>query len=69
MAEQRKAMQCPACGSTMNHHSVKVNYAAGTDWRQQSEAEPGGILEEIHTCPRCGRTESRPESKTEGRSA
>ena len=39
---------CPNCGAEMNHHAVKIDY--------RSENPE---LREIHTCPGCGRTESR----------
>lgn len=40
----------------MNHHADKIDYAA--------EGEPidttvGGVLKEIHTCPKCGDVETQ----------
>jgi predicted RNA-binding Zn-ribbon protein involved in translation (DUF1610 family) len=49
-------MICPNCGAVMNHHATKIDY---------SGEEPGedpafdGPLNEVHTCPNCGRTQLR----------
>jgi ribosomal protein S27AE len=48
-------MTCPVCGNPMNHHADKLDY---------SESVPagsglGGIVKEVHTCPRCGNVELR----------
>lgn len=49
---------CPNCGAEMNQHAVKVDYSM----QDIAEIDPdfGGVLEEVHTCPACGRTELRP---------
>jgi predicted RNA-binding Zn-ribbon protein involved in translation (DUF1610 family) len=55
-------MNCPECGAEMNPHAEKPVEpltrveAARADWVL------GGMIEEIHECPRCGRVESRPSS-------
>ena len=41
-------MICPDCGAEMNHHAMKIDY--------RSE---GPEVQEVHTCPECGRTELR----------
>lgn len=52
-------MKCPACGAQMNPHAEKptlpvdASEAARVDWGV------GGVVEEIHQCPACGRVESR----------
>jgi hypothetical protein len=56
---ERGKMICPDCGVEMNRHAEKVDYTA-----EPSEADPpdpdlGGVLEEFHTCPQCGRTRTR----------
>ena len=53
-------MLCPGCGVAMNHHADKVDYTAALE--ESATADPifGGLLEEIFTCPGCGRTEMRP---------
>jgi ribosomal protein S27AE len=53
-------MICPHCGSEMNLHAEKLVYT-GAIPNAQADAEntAGGHVEEMHTCPRCGLTESR----------
>ena len=57
MAESK--MICPGCGAEMNHHAEKIDYTAAFDAEGAVDEETGGILEEIHTCPKCGDTETR----------
>jgi ribosomal protein S27AE len=52
-------MLCPDCGVEMNHHADKVDYNAGLDDPIEIDPVYGGVLEEAHTCPRCGRTQVR----------
>jgi ribosomal protein S27AE len=59
MAENEK-MICPVCGVEMNHHADKIDYTAGLAEPEASDAELGGIVEEFHTCPKCGLTLARP---------
>ena len=49
-------MQCPRCGNTMNHHGDKVVYHGSG----RVDPDLGGIVEEMHACPRCGYVTSRP---------
>ena len=42
-------MICSVCGAQMNHHAMKIDYSV----------EEEGILEEVHTCPKCGHCELR----------
>jgi predicted RNA-binding Zn-ribbon protein involved in translation (DUF1610 family) len=56
------AMRCPACGVEMNHHADKVDYTAALDNPTVADPIFGGLLEEVFTCPRCGRIETRPAS-------
>jgi predicted RNA-binding Zn-ribbon protein involved in translation (DUF1610 family) len=46
-------INCPACGATMNHHAVKIEY--GSD--QPTSLEFDGVLMNVHTCPECGAVE------------
>jgi predicted RNA-binding Zn-ribbon protein involved in translation (DUF1610 family) len=50
-------MICPDCGAGMNHHAMKIDY--GND--DQAIVDPifGGVLNEVHACPECGKTELR----------
>jgi predicted RNA-binding Zn-ribbon protein involved in translation (DUF1610 family) len=45
-------MVCPDCGVAMNCHAEKFMY---------SDSASDGQIEEIHSCPDCGRTESSRE--------
>jgi hypothetical protein len=46
---------CPECGIDMNHHADKIDYSAvGT-----TEPEFGGVLQEVHSCPGCGKSVTR----------
>jgi ribosomal protein S27AE len=44
----RDPMVCPACGIVMNHHADKLVYDDAHE-----------VVKEFHSCPNCGRTESR----------
>ena len=59
---QTKKMICPKCGVEMNHHAMKVDYGASLDNPAAIDSAFGGVLQEAHTCPKCGLTELR-ESK------
>jgi len=53
-------MICPVCGAEMNHHAMKIEYSV--DDPASFDEVFGGPVEEVHTCPRCGRIELRPAS-------
>jgi ribosomal protein S27AE len=59
VVETSRKMICPNCQVEMNHHCDKLVYA--TDPQQPSATDPnlGGIIEEFHTCPKCGGSSSR----------
>jgi hypothetical protein len=48
-------MVCAVCGSDMNHHADKIDYSIP----DASDPALGGVVQEIHTCPRCGNIETR----------
>lgn len=52
-------MICPDCGVEMNHHAMKIDYTAALDDPEAIDPDFGGVLEEAHTCPVCGRTHMR----------
>ncbi len=52
-------MKCPDCGADMNRHAEKVDYTAALNEPDKVDPHLGGIVEEVHTCPRCGKTEVR----------
>lgn len=52
----KESMICAHCGATMNHHATKIDYSV--ELTATDEAFDGA-LEEVHTCPGCGRIELR----------
>lgn len=54
MAKNKTKMKCPRCGVDMNFHAEKVSYEEGP-----IDPDFGGVVEEAHSCPKCGRTEVR----------
>jgi predicted RNA-binding Zn-ribbon protein involved in translation (DUF1610 family) len=58
--DQASKMICPACGAEMNHHADKIDYAAGFEGETAVDPVLGGVIQEVYTCPECGRIEMRP---------
>jgi predicted RNA-binding Zn-ribbon protein involved in translation (DUF1610 family) len=58
MSENRK-MTCPDCGVLMNYHALKIDYTAALDEPEAIDPDFGGIVQEAHTCPACGKTHLR----------
>jgi ribosomal protein L37AE/L43A len=56
---EREKMVCPTCGVEMNRHAEKIDYAAEAADDEAFDSELGGVVEEFHTCPSCGRTLAR----------
>ena len=54
-----KKMKCPECGSELNHHADKIDYSTATARPDAIDVELGGVINEIHTCPECGRVAAR----------
>ena len=52
-------MMCPSCGVEMNHHCDKLVYTTDPQDVWQTGPGLGGIIEEFHTCPKCGGGDSR----------
>ncbi|MCA9809575.1 MAG: hypothetical protein KC473_04500 [Candidatus Dadabacteria bacterium] len=54
----KEKLICNVCGAEMNNHAEKISYEAraGANW--ESDPDFGGLLEEIHTCPKCGGVEA-----------
>jgi NAD(P)H-dependent FMN reductase len=48
--DARPPVACSMCGAPMNQHAEKMDYSAGD----------GGVLQQVHQCPRCGNVELRP---------
>jgi len=59
MAAKVKPMSCPDCGVEMNHHAEKLVDPRSAEEAAKMDAALGGILEEMHTCPECGKVHSR----------
>jgi len=59
MRDEKKKMKCPDCGVEMNHHADKVDYSAALKDPKIMDPDLGGVVEEFHTCPECGKTHSR----------
>lgn len=59
MAETNR-MMCEECGAEMNHHAEKIDYSPAAEESGAFDADFGGVLEEVHTCPGCGKTATRP---------
>ncbi len=57
-----KKMRCPDCGVDMNFHAEKLDYTVALTEPDAADPDLGGILEEVHTCPRCGKTGVRRSS-------
>jgi ribosomal protein S27AE len=51
-------MNCPKCGTLMNHHADKPDRSTALAESQTVDLELAGILE-VHACPACGNTEVR----------
>lgn len=51
-------MNCPKCGTQMNHHADKPDRSAALTESETVDPELAGILE-VHACPACGNTEVR----------
>jgi ribosomal protein S27AE len=62
MTKTKEKMICPDCGVEMNHHADKIDYSAALEDGAGLDPAFGGIVEEAHTCPVCGRTHLRPAS-------
>ena len=57
MAAQK--MICPNCGGAMNHHANKIDQIATARDQGAIDLELGGVVKEIHSCPKCGESASR----------
>lgn len=69
MTEKREKMSCPDCGVEMNHHADKIDYSEALDSGGEVDPAFGGVIEEAHTCPVCGRTHMRRAVDVEQRKA
>ena len=52
-------MQCPRCGTEMNHHADKlIERVDAPD--EMNDRLPVGVIHEVHACPGCGNVEMQP---------
>ncbi len=58
MAAKQK-MICPECKMEMNHHAEKLVYPSTPQEAKKVDPALGGMIEETHTCPGCGKAEAR----------
>ncbi len=54
----KEKINCPKCGTQMNHHADKPDRSAALTQPETVDPELVGILA-VHTCPGCGNTEVR----------
>lgn len=59
MITKKVPMICTPCGTTMNHHAEKLVDQRTAEEAKEVDLKLGGILEEFHTCPKCGSSGSR----------
>lgn len=52
-------MKCPDCGTEMNHHADKLVDPSTREEAAGADPALGGLVHEVFTCPKCGRTEAR----------
>jgi ribosomal protein S27AE len=52
-------MICSECGVEMNHHADKLVLPVTPEESARMDPELGGLIEETHTCPGCGKGEAR----------
>lgn len=59
MSKGSGKMTCATCGVELNHHADKLVDPVTPEETAQVDLELGGLIEEMHCCPECGKTESR----------
>ena len=52
-------LQCPKCSTPMNYHADKLDYTLALTELDAEATELGGVMTEVHTCPRCQNIELR----------
>ena len=60
MAEPETKMICPDCGAEMNQHAEKLIEPTTAEEARRMDPEVGALVEEFHTCPKCGKGAARP---------
>ncbi len=52
-------MICASCGVEMNYHAKKIDQTATAREPGAIDPDLGGVVKEIHSCPKCGKSASR----------
>lgn len=55
MATGKQKVLCPECGIEMNHHASKLIHPASRKEVAAMDPVFGGLLEDSHCCPECGK--------------
>jgi ribosomal protein S27AE len=59
-SQTSERMSCPRCEAAMNHHADKTMYPTEADTSGSTASATGGFIDELHACPNCGASASRP---------
>jgi ribosomal protein L37AE/L43A len=59
MTTANRKMLCKDCGMEMNHHADKLVEPISTAEVRRTDKALGGLIEEMHECPSCGKADSR----------
>lgn len=59
MPAKSNKMTCADCGVELNHHAEKLVDPVNAQEAAQLDPELGGLLEEYHCCPECGKGEAQ----------
>jgi transcription elongation factor Elf1 len=60
MVQASSKMICVPCKQEMNHHADKLSDPVTLADAARVDPALGGVLDEMHTCPDCGSSQSRP---------
>lgn len=55
MATDKPRVTCPQCGVEINHHASKLTYPTTPEEASKIDPVLGGLLEDAHCCPECGK--------------
>ncbi len=54
----RPSLDCPACGTPMNHHADRLVHPLDEEEEQAMTIALDGVVERVLACPSCGRAAS-----------
>lgn len=55
----KEKMVCPDCGVEMNQHAAKLVEPRNPQETAQMDPALGALIQEAHSCPKCGKGASR----------